>query len=133
MTCVLGMVVRREREIRNFVETPFYRIVGTFSDANIQAEWRAVEGTKYFESPLLYKENGFRKQEDAQALIDSLQGKEAVIDSIETGKTSKKAPMLFNLAELQGECSKRFKISPSQTLEVAQELYEKKLTTYPSR
>ncbi|WP_034446774.1 DNA topoisomerase III [Butyrivibrio sp. AE2032] len=131
MTCVLGMVVRREREIRNFVETPFYRIVGTFSDANIQAEWRAVEGTKYFESPLLYKENGFRKQEDAQALIDSLQGKEAVIDSIETGKTSKKAPMLFNLAELQGECSKRFKISPSQTLEVAQELYEKKLTTYP--
>ncbi len=131
MTCVLGMVVRREREIRNFVETPFYRIVGTFSDANIQAEWRAVEGTKYFESPLLYKENGFRKQEDAQALIDSFQGKEAVIDSIETGKTSKKAPMLFNLAELQGECSKRFKISPSQTLEVAQELYEKKLTTYP--
>ncbi len=131
MTCVLGMVVRREREIRDFVETPFYRVTGAFSDANIQAEWKAVKGSAYFESPLLYKENGFKKQEDAQALIDKLQGKEAVIDSIESGKTSKKAPMLFNLAELQGECSKRFKISPSQTLEVAQELYEKKLTTYP--
>ncbi|RKM61021.1 DNA topoisomerase III [Butyrivibrio sp. CB08] len=131
MTCVLGMVVRREREIRDFVETPFYRIVGSFSDAKILAEWKAVEGSKFFESPLLYKENGFSKQDDAQALIDSLTGKEAVIDSIESGKTSKKAPMLFNLAELQGECSKRFKISPSQTLEVAQELYEKKLTTYP--
>ncbi len=131
MTCVLGMVVRREREIRDFVETPFYRIVGSFSDAKILAEWKAVEGSGFFESPLLYKENGFKKQEDARALIDRLTGKEAVIDSIESGRTSKKAPMLFNLAELQGECSKRFKISPSQTLEVAQELYEKKLTTYP--
>lgn len=131
MTCVLGMVVRREREIRNFVETPFYRVVGSFSDAKIQAEWKAVKGSALFESPLLYKENGFKKEEDAKALIDRLQGKEAVIDSIESGKSSKKAPMLFNLAELQGECSKRFKISPSQTLEVAQELYEKKLTTYP--
>ena len=131
MTCVLGMVVRREREIRNFVETPFYRVVGGFSDANIQAEWKAVKGSEYFESPLLYKENGFKEEKDARALIDSLTGKEAVIDSIESGKSQKKAPMLFNLAELQGECSKRFKISPSQTLEVAQELYEKKLTTYP--
>ncbi len=131
MTCVLGMVVRREREIRNFVETPFYRVMGCFSDARIMAEWKAVQGSKYFETPALYKENGFKKEEDARALIDSLTGKEAVIESIESGKSQKKAPMLFNLAELQGECSKRFKISPSQTLEVAQELYEKKLTTYP--
>ncbi len=131
MTCVLGMVVRREREIRNFVETPFYRIVGTFSDANILAEWKAVKGSDYFESPLLYKENGFKKEEDAQKLIDKLNGRQAVIDSIESGKSQKRAPALFNLAELQGECSKRFKISPSQTLEIAQELYEKKLTTYP--
>ncbi len=131
MTCVLGMVVRREREIRNFVETPFFRIVGSFSDAKISAEWRAVKGTKYFESPLLYKENGFKKQEDAQALIDSLQGKEAVIENLESGKSQKKAPLLFNLAELQTVCSKRFKISPAQTLDIAQELYEKKLTTYP--
>jgi DNA topoisomerase-3 len=131
MTCVLGMVVRREREIRDFVETPFYRVVGAFSDANISAEWKAVKGSAYFESPKLYKENGFREQEDAQALINQLQGKEAVIDSLETGKSQKKAPMLFNLAELQSECAKRFKISPSETLDVAQELYEKKLTTYP--
>ncbi|MCR5157031.1 MAG: DNA topoisomerase III, partial [Butyrivibrio sp.] len=131
MTCVLGMVVRREREIRNFVETPFYRIVGSFSDANISAEWKAVKGSSYFESPLLYKENGFKKEEDAKALIDKLKGKEAVIDSIESGKTQKKAPLLFNLAELQAVCSKRFKISPAQTLDIAQELYEKKLTTYP--
>ncbi|WP_024866752.1 DNA topoisomerase III [Butyrivibrio sp. FCS014] len=131
MTCVLGMVVRREREIRNFIETPFYRIVGSFSDANISAEWKAVKGSSYFESPLLYKENGFKKEEDAKALIDKLQGKEAVIDSIESGKTQKKAPLLFNLAELQAVCSKRFKISPAQTLDIAQELYEKKLTTYP--
>ncbi len=131
MTCVLGMVVRREREIRNFTETPFYRVTGSFSYANINAEWRAVKDSRFFESPLLYKENGFKKQEDAQALIDSLNGKEAVIDSIEIGKSKKKAPLLFNLAELQAECSKRFKIDPAQTLAVAQELYEKKLTTYP--
>ena len=131
MTCVLGMVVRREREIRNFVKTPFYRIVGSFSDANILAEWKAVTGTAFFESPLLYKENGFKKEEDAKALIDSLTGKPAVIDSIETGNSKKKAPLLYNLTELQAECTKRFKISPSQTLDIAQELYEKKLTTYP--
>lgn len=131
MTCVLGMVVRREREIRDFTETPFFRIMGTFSDANITAEWKAVQGSSYFESPLLYKENGFRMKEDAEALIDKLQGKEAVIESLESGKTKKKAPLLFNLAELQAECSKRFKISPAETLDIAQELYEKKLTTYP--
>ena len=131
MTCVLGMVVIREREIRNFVETPFYRVVGSFTDANIEAEWKAVEGSKYFESPLLYKENGFKKQESAESLITELSGKTAVVSSIERGTSRKKAPLLFNLAELQAECSKRFKISPDETLQVAQDLYEKKLTTYP--
>ena len=131
MTCVLGMVVIREREIRNFVETPFYRVVGSFTDANIEAEWKAVEGSKYFESPLLYKENGFKKQESAENLITELSGKTAVVSSIERGTSRKKAPLLFNLAELQAECSKRFKISPDETLQVAQDLYEKKLTTYP--
>ena len=131
MTCVLGMVVIREREIRNFVETPFYRVVGSFTDANIEAEWKAVEGSKYFESPLLYKENGFKKQESAENLIAELSGKTVVVESIERGTSRKKAPLLFNLAELQAECSKRFKISPDETLQVAQDLYEKKLTTYP--
>ena len=131
MTCVLGMVVIRECEIRNFVETPFYRVVGSFTDANIEAEWKAVEGSKYFESPLLYKENGFKKQESAENLIAELSGKTAVVSSIERGTSRKKAPLLFNLAELQAECSKRFKISPDETLQVAQDLYEKKLTTYP--
>lgn len=131
MTCVLGMVVIREREIRNFVETPFYRVVGSFTDANIEAEWKTVEGSKYFESPLLYKENGFKKQESAENLIAELSGKTAVVESIERGTSRKKAPLLFNLAELQAECSKRFKISPDETLQVAQDLYEKKLTTYP--
>ena len=131
MTCVLGMVVIREREIRNFVETPFYRVIGSFTDANIEAEWKAVEGSKYFESPLLYKENGFKKQESAENLIAELSGKTAVVSSIERGTLRKKAPLLFNLAELQAECSKRFKISPDETLQVAQDLYEKKLTTYP--
>ena len=131
MTCVLGMVVIREREIRNFVETPFYRVIGSFTDADIEAEWKAVEGSEYFESPLLYKENGFKKQESAEKLIAGLSGKTAVVSSIERGTSRKKAPLLFNLAELQAECSKRFKISPDETLQVAQDLYEKKLTTYP--
>ncbi len=134
MTCVLGMVVIREREIRNFKETPFYRVVGNFNASGggeIWAEWKAVEGSRHFESPLLYKENGFKKQEDANALIDEVTGKEATVKSIETGTSKKRAPLLFNLAELQAECSKRFKISPDETLQVAQDLYEKKLTTYP--
>lgn len=131
MTCVLGMVVNREREIRDFVETPFYRVVGAFSETGFNAEWKAVEGSDYFESPLLYKENGFKKEESAKELIDKLSGQKAFIDKIEKGKTTKKAPLLFNLAELQAECSKIFKISPAQTLNVIQELYEKKLTTYP--
>ena len=131
MTCVLGMVVNREREIRNFVETPFYKIIGSFSDANFNAEWKAVEGTKYFNSPKLYKENGFKKTEDAEELIKELNGNDAVVDNVETGNTTKKAPLLFNLAELQSECSKIFKISPAEALAAAQSLYEKKLTTYP--
>ena len=131
MTCVLGMVVIREREIRNFVETPFYRIVGSFTEADVEGEWKAIDGSQYFESPLLYKENGFKERESAQNLIDSLQGEKAIVKSIELGTSRKKAPLLFNLAELQAECAKRFKISPDETLQVAQDLYEKKLTTYP--
>ncbi len=131
MTCVLGMVVNREREIRNFQETLFYRVVGDFTEACIEAEWKAIEGSTYFASPKLYKENGFREKEDAAALIDSFEGKTAVIKTLEKGISKKKAPLLFNLAELQAECAKRFKISPDQTLQVAQDLYEKKLTTYP--
>ena len=131
MTCVLGMVVIREREIRNFKETPFYRIIGSFSSESIEAEWKAVEGSRYFESPLLYKENGFKEEKDALALIDELQGKKATVKSVEKSITKKRAPLLFNLAELQAECSKRFKISPNETLQIAQDLYEKKLTTYP--
>ena len=138
MTCVLGMVVIREREIRNFKETPFYRVVGNFSPAGMQeeagvaqAEWKAVEGSKYFESPYLYKENGFKEESTAKQLISELTGRKAIVNSIEQGISKKKAPLLFNLAELQAECSKRFKISPDETLQVAQDLYEKKLTTYP--
>ena len=137
MTCVLGMVVIREREIRNFAETPFYRVVGGFlpegaeTEETVTAEWKAVNGSKYFESPLLYKENGFKKRESAENLIDELDGKQAVVKSLERGTSRKKAPLLFNLAELQAECSKRYKISPDETLQVAQDLYEKKLTTYP--
>jgi DNA topoisomerase-3 len=131
MTCVLGMVVIREREIRNFKETPFYRVVGAFTDAGIEGEWKAVEGSKYFESPLLYKENGFKEEKDAQALIDMCREKDAKVKALEKNISKKKAPLLFNLAELQAECAKRFKISPDETLQVAQDLYEKKLTTYP--
>ena len=131
MTCVLGMVVIREREIRNFIETPFYRIVGKFTDAEIEAEWKTTEESAYYASPLLYKENGFAKEEDAKAFLESLAGKEARVSSVEKGISKKKAPLLFNLAELQAECAKRFKISPDETLQIAQDLYEKKLTTYP--
>ena len=131
MTCVLGMVVIREREIQNFTETPFYRVVGSFTDGKIEAEWKAVEGSRYFESLLLYKDNGFKKKEHAEQVIGELSGKAATVEQIERGTSRKKAPLLFNLAELQSECSKRFKISPDETLQVAQDLYEKKLTTYP--
>lgn len=136
MTCVLGMVVRREREIRAFVKTPFYRLLASFSldDVSVEGEWKAVEGSAYFQSPKLYRENGFKEKEDAEALAASLQEQspqEAAVVSVEKKKESKNAPLLFNLAELQNTCSKFFKISPDQTLKVVQELYEKKLVTYP--
>lgn len=140
MTCVLGMVVKREREIRVFVKTPFYRLLGGFSYAgkNFEGEWRAVEGSRYFASPLLYKENGFKKKEDTEelkaSLADAVQGQSRhipVVGSIERKKETKNPPLLYNLAELQNDCSKYFKISPDQTLQIIQELYEKKLVTYP--
>ncbi|MBE5868433.1 MAG: DNA topoisomerase III [Lachnospiraceae bacterium] len=131
MTCVLGMVVIREREIRNFTETPFYRLVGSFTDAGIEGEWKAVETSAYFSSPLLYRENGFKKREDAEKLQQDLEGNKGVVKELEKSISKKKAPLLFNLAELQAECSKRFKISPDEALQAAQDLYEMKLTTYP--
>ena len=131
MTCVLGMVVYREREIRNFTETPFYRVIGNLTEEKIAAEWKAVEGSGYFNSPLLYKENGFKTREDALKLIDELTGKECLVESIEKSTSKKKPPLLFNITELSAECAKRYKITPSQSLQIAQDLYEKKLTTYP--
>lgn len=136
MTCVLGMVVRREREIRSFVPTPFYRVIGTFGvgDRTIDGEWRAVAGSKYFEGPDLYKENGFKKREKAEELIRMLNEDPPVqvtVASTEKKTEKKNPPLLFNLAELQNECSKRFKKSPDETLNIVQELYEKKLVTYP--
>ena len=136
MTCVLGMVVRREREIREFVKTPFYRVVSTIEagEQTFEGEWKAVEGSKYYESPLLYKENGFKKKETAEELIRYLKDCESMtckVAAIEKKQEKKNPPLLFNLAELQNECSKRFKISPDETLRIVQELYEKKLVTYP--
>ena len=135
MTCVLGMVVRREREIREFVKTPFYRVTGQFAIGakQIEGEWRALEESAYLNSPLLYKENGFKKREDASRLVDDLQtGLEPVlVERMEKKQEKKNPPLLFNLAELQNVCSKLFKISPDETLKIVQELYEKKLVTYP--
>lgn len=136
MTCVLGMVVRREREIREFVETPFYRVLSTIGDQeqSFEGEWRAVKGSRWFESFDLYKENGFKEREKAEDLITYLSDEKPMqcqIVSIEKKKEKKNPPLLFNLAELQNECSKRFKISPDETLRIVQELYEKKLVTYP--
>lgn len=136
MTCVLGMVVRREREIRSFVKTPFYRVLADIGMENtsFDAEWKAVEGSAYFQSPYLYKENGFREQKKAEELIESLEHPKpviAVLHRIEKKKEKKNPPLLYNLAELQNDCSKMFKISPDETLKVVQELYEKKLVTYP--
>ena len=136
MTCVLGMVVRREREIRDFVKTPFYRVLSTI-EANgktFEGEWKAVKGSRYFETPDLYKENGFKKKEKAEELVNYLSTPQPLackVVSIERKQEKKNPPLLFNLAELQNECSKRFKISPDETLRIAQELYEKKLITYP--
>lgn len=136
MTCVLGMVVNREREIREFVKTPFYRVLADVlvNEKACACEWKAVEGSRYFNSPLLYKENGFKEEKDAQALIDMLMAPpdvQAAVESIEKKKENKNPPLLYNLAELQNDCSKYFKISPDETLRIVQELYEKKMTTYP--
>ncbi len=136
MTCVLGMVVKREREIREFVKTPFYRVLANVmvGEKACECEWKAVENTKYWNSPLLYKENGFKESADAQGLIDYLMNPSpvmATVESLEKKKETKNPPLLYNLAELQNDCSKYFKISPDETLRIVQELYEKKLTTYP--
>ena len=158
MTCVLGMIVSREREIRNFVKTPYYKVVGVFGKEGlsikrekgntftkkeleeedlklesqaIKAEWRVNEKSKMFESPKLYNESGFKSEQDAKKFILSLQGKEAVVSDVKKTKTKENAPLLFNLAEMQNECTKRFKIKPDETLDIIQNLYEKKLVTYP--
>ena len=136
MTCVLGMVVRREREIRAFVKTPFYRVMSSIAleGESFEGEWRAVEGSRYFQSPVLYKENGFKKKEDAERLIQELsmgQPLVCTVEKVERKKENKNPPLLFNLAELQNVCSKLFKISPDETLSIVQDLYEKKLVTYP--
>ena len=136
MTCVLGMVVRREREIREFVKTPFYRVISTIdaSGHSFEGEWRAVKGSRYFESFDLYKENGFKTEEKAKELIAYLLEEkpiQCIVESVEKKKEKKNPPLLYNLAELQNDCSKRFKISPDEALQVVQELYEKKLVTYP--
>lgn len=136
MTCVLGMIVRREREIRQFVKMPFYRVLSSMvcGENTIEGEFRAVKGSAYFQSPKLYKENGFSHKEDAKELIEKLSNPkpvQAVIEKLERKKENKNPPLLYNLAELQNDCSKRYKISPDETLKIVQELYEKKLVTYP--
>ncbi len=133
MTCVLGMVVSREREIRNFVKTKYYKIIGNFGDENqsLKAEWKVSEKSKLYESPLLYNETGFKSEENAKKFILSLADKKAIITELKKSKQKENAPLLFNLAEIQNECTKVFKIKPDETLEIIQELYEKKLVTYP--
>ena len=133
MTCVLGMIVQREREIRNFVKIPYYRIIGKFgdNDSSFDAEWKVTEKSKMWESPKLYNENGFKKENDGKDFILSLKDKKAIITEVKKTKTKENAPLLFNLAEIQNESTKRFKIKPDQTLEIIQNLYEKKLVTYP--
>ena len=133
MTCVLGMVVSREREIRNFVKTKYYKILGEFGNdkGSFKAEWKVNEKSKMFDSPKLYNESGFKKEEDAKQFIADLAGKEAVVTEMKKNKQKVNAPLLFDLGELQNECTKRFKINPDETLEIIQNLYEKKLLTYP--
>ncbi len=133
MTCVLGMVVSREREIRNFVKTKYYKIIGEFGNeqGTFQAEWKVNEKSQMFESTKLYNESGFKKEDDAKEFIKSLAGKKAIITELKKSKQKENAPLLFNLAEAQNECTKRFKIKPDETLEIIQNLYEKKLVTYP--
>ena len=129
MTCVLGMIVQREREIRNFVKTPFYKIEAVFTD--FMAEWKVNENSSVFNSPMLYNESGLKKEKDAIDFIKSLDGKKAIVTEVKKTKQKENAPLLFNLAEIQNECTKRFKIKPDETLEIIQNLYEKKLVTYP--
>ncbi|MEF2620032.1 MAG: DNA topoisomerase [Clostridia bacterium] len=133
MTCVLGMVVSREREIRNFVKTPYYKIVGHFGEAEniFSAEWKVDEKSIMWDSPKLYNDAGFKQEKDAKEFINTFQEKKAVVKEVKKNKTKEKAPLLFNLAEIQNECTKRFKIKPDETLEIIQNLYEKKLVTYP--
>ena len=133
MTCVLGMVVSREREIRNFVKTKYYKILGEFGNdkGSFKAEWKVNEKSKMFDSPKLYNESGFKKEEDAKKFIADLAGKEAVVTEMKKNKQKVNTPLLFDLGELQNECTKRFKINPDETLEIIQNLYEKKLLTYP--
>ncbi len=133
MTCVLGMIASREREIRGFVKTKYYKIQGIFGgeESNFGAEWKVQEQSKYFESPKLYNETGFKKEQDAKDFITSLVGKKAIVEDLKKSKQKENAPLLFNLAEIQNECTKRFKIKPDETLEIIQSLYEKKLVTYP--
>ena len=133
MTCVLGMVVSREREIRNFVKTKYYKIIGNFGDEqnNFDADWKVTEKSSVYESPKLYNETGFKKEKDAKEFISSLAGKKAKIVELKKTKQKENPPLLFNLAEIQNECTKRFKIKPNETLDIIQNLYEKKLVTYP--
>lgn len=133
MTCVLGMIVSREREIKNFVKTPYYKIIGEFGDTKgtLKAEWKVTEESVMYNSNKLYNENGFKKIEEAREFINSLKDKKAIISEIKKTKQKENAPLLFNLAEIQNECTKRFKIKPDETLEIIQNLYEKKLVTYP--
>ena len=133
MTCVLGMVVSREREIKNFIKTKYYKIVGEFGkeEYSFKGEWKVNEKSKLFESNLLYNDNGFKKEDDAKKFINYLRGKKAKIIEVKKNTQKENAPLLFNLAEIQNECTKNFKIKPDQTLEIIQDLYEKKLVTYP--
>ena len=133
MTCVLGMIVEREREIRNFVKTKYYKVVGKFgtAESNFNAEWKVTEASKLYNSTKLYNDNGFKKEIDAKEFIKTLENKEAVVKEVKKTKNKENAPLLYNLAELQNECAKKFKLKPEETLDVIQNLYEKKLVTYP--
>ena len=133
MTCVLGMIVSREREIRNFIKTKYYKIIGEFGnqEGSFKAEWKVNEKSEFFESTKLYNESGFKKEDEAKKFIANLAGKKATITELKKSKQKENAPLLFNLAEIQNECTKRFKIKPDETLEIIQNLYEKKLVTYP--
>ena len=133
MTCVLGMVVLREREIRNFVKTKYYKLIGKFGnlESEFDAEWKVTENSVMYNSPKLYNESGFKKLEDLKEFINYLKDKEAIVTEVKKQKQKENAPLLFNLAEIQNECTKVFKIKPDETLEIIQNLYEKKLVTYP--